>query len=165
MRDPGLGGDDDALARDTLDRLADDRLGAVDRGGVEEIDAQVQGLTDKGDGFGRALAGAEPEPAEAAAAETGDTDLETGPAEVHVIHDPSRLIGDIRRAGAATNGERPPRPRPDCRRGARAGRGQPPAKAGRAMRRGWYADALYRRFRRGRHRPRARGGQSDRPHR
>src|SRR6202022_528337 len=123
------------------------------------------GLTDRGDALGRALPGAEPEPAEAAAAETGDTDLKTGPAEVHVIHDPSRLIGDIRRAGAATNGERPTRPRPDGRRGSRAGRGPPRAKAGRAMRRGWDADALDRRCRRGRHRPRARGARSDRPHR
>src|SRR5207245_10622784 len=77
MRDPGLGGDDDALTRNAFDRLADDRLGAVHRGGVEEIDAQVQGLADEGDGFGRALAGAKAEPAEPAAAKTGDADGET----------------------------------------------------------------------------------------
>ena len=79
-RDPGFGGDHDILARDMLDRLADHRFGAVGRGGVEEIDSHVQGLTHEGDGLGRALAGAEPEPAEPATAETGDADPEPGPA-------------------------------------------------------------------------------------
>src|SRR5258708_4110332 len=101
MRDPGLGGDDDALTRNAFDRLADDRLGAVHRGGVEEIDAQVQGLADEGDGFGRALAGAKAEPAEPAAAKTGDADGEPSPAEWHVFHDFSRYTRDIRGAEAS----------------------------------------------------------------
>src|SRR5437660_5886660 len=101
MRDPGLGGHDDALTRNAFDRLADDRLGAVHRGGVEEIDAQVQSLADEGDGFGFALAGAEAEPAEPAAAKTGDADGQPGSAECHVFHDFSRYIRDLNGGRAA----------------------------------------------------------------
>src|SRR5438445_9510117 len=42
---------------------------------------------------------------------------------------------------AAPDGARPTRPPPDGRRGSRAGCGLPRAKAGRAARRGWSADA------------------------
>src|ERR1700738_114417 len=101
MWDPGLGGEDDALTRNAFDRLADDRLGAVHRGGVEEIDAQVQGLADEGDGFGVALAGAQAEPAEPTAGETGDTDGEPSPAECHVFHHVSRYARDIKGGRAA----------------------------------------------------------------
>ena len=87
-RNPGLGGDQDIIARDMLDRLADDLFGAIGRGGVEQIDAHVQRLADEGDGLGRALAGAEPEPAEPATAETGDADPELGAAECDIFHDP-----------------------------------------------------------------------------
>src|SRR5262249_31722681 len=74
-------------ARHAFDRLADDVLGVVGRGGVEEIDAHVQGLADKYHGFGPVLPGAEPQPAEAAAAEAGDGDLEPGSAERRIFHD------------------------------------------------------------------------------
>jgi len=70
VRDPRLGGDDDTVARDALDRLTDDRLTddrlrALSRGGVEEIDAHVRCLTDEDDGFRLAFAGAEPQPSPA----------------------------------------------------------------------------------------------------
>src|SRR5262249_19742833 len=85
-RDPGLGGDHDTVARDALDCLADDALGTVNRGGVEEIDPEIQRLADQGDGFCFALAGPEAEPAEAAAAEPGNADPEPGAAERDVFH-------------------------------------------------------------------------------
>jgi hypothetical protein len=58
------------------DRLTEDAFGAVYRGGVEEVDPQIQRLADEGDGFRFALAEAElVEPAEA---ELGDADPEPG---------------------------------------------------------------------------------------
>ncbi len=75
------------LSRGTLlIELADNFFGAVDRGRVEQIDPQVQGLADQSDGFGLALAGSEAEAAEAAAAEAGDADPKPGSAERHVFH-------------------------------------------------------------------------------
>ena len=41
---PGLGGDHDLVARHSLQRLAQDLFGAVDGGGVEQIDPEVEGL-------------------------------------------------------------------------------------------------------------------------
>src|SRR5271165_212667 len=81
-----LGGDHDLVAWDGLQRLAEQRFGAVSGGRVEQIDPEVEGLTDQPDGLGLAPAGAETEPAEPATAETRDTDPEPGPAECHIFH-------------------------------------------------------------------------------
>jgi hypothetical protein len=85
-RDPRFGGDHHPVARNAPDRLADHGLGAVDRGGVEQIDPQVERFANESDRLGLALAGPEAEPAEAAAAEAGDADLEAGAPERDIFH-------------------------------------------------------------------------------
>jgi hypothetical protein len=93
QRDPRLGRDHDTVARNGLDRLANDAFRAVDRGGVEQIDPEIERLAHERHGFRLALAGPEPEPAEAAAAQPGDADHEPGAAEPNVLHsiEPFRL--------------------------------------------------------------------------
>jgi hypothetical protein len=81
-----LGGDDDLLARNRLERLAEYGLGAVGGGGVEEIDAEIERLMDQRYRLGLAPAAAEAEPTEAPAAEPGDTRPQTGPSEHDVFH-------------------------------------------------------------------------------
>jgi hypothetical protein len=85
-REPGLGGDHDTVAGHAFDRLTDNAFGAVNGGGVEQIDPEIERVADEGDGFRFALAGAETEPAEPAAAEPGDADPEPGAAERDVFH-------------------------------------------------------------------------------
>src|SRR5262249_46010990 len=82
---PRLGGAPDTVAGHAFDRLAADRLGAVGRGGVEKVDPETRRLADERNSLGLALAGAEAEPAEAAAAEPGNTDLEAGSAKRDVF--------------------------------------------------------------------------------
>jgi hypothetical protein len=81
-----LGGDDDRVARDRLQRLADHRFGSVDRRGVEQVDAEIDRLMDQPGGLVLGLAVRETEPAEAAAAEPRDADLDAGLAERGVLH-------------------------------------------------------------------------------
>ncbi len=85
-RDPRLGGDHHLIARHRLQGFAKDRFGAVDGSGVEEIDPEVERLMYEPHRLGLVFAGAQPEPAEPAAAEPGDADFETGPAEYRVFH-------------------------------------------------------------------------------
>ena len=83
-----LGGDHDLVARDGLQRLPDHALGAVARRGVDEVDAEPDGLVDQPRGFVLGLAGLQAEPGEAAGAEAGDADAQAGVAEGGVLHGP-----------------------------------------------------------------------------
>src|SRR5215469_7911088 len=85
-RDPRFGRDYDIVALDALDRPADYAFGAIDSGGVEQIDPEIERLPHQSHRLGLTLAGPEPEPAEAAAAEPGDADPEPGTAERDVFH-------------------------------------------------------------------------------
>ena len=84
--DGGLGGDHHAIARHGLDRLADHALGVIGRGGVEQVHALIERGMDDGDGTGLGAAGVQPQPAEPAAAQAGDADLEFRPAQRRVFH-------------------------------------------------------------------------------
>ena len=84
--DLGLGRDDHVIARAALDGLADDLLGAVRLGRVDEVDAEVERLPHKGDGLRGGEAGALADAAVAAAAEPGDADFQAGAAEGCVLH-------------------------------------------------------------------------------
>ena len=81
-----LGGDHHPIARHALDRLADHALGVIGRGGVEQVHAVVESRMDDRDGAGLGAAGVQPQPAETAAAEAGDADLEFRPAQRGVFH-------------------------------------------------------------------------------
>ena len=48
-RDPRLGGRSPPVARHRSRRLAEDRFGPVDGGGIEQIDAEIERLVDEGD--------------------------------------------------------------------------------------------------------------------
>src|SRR5689334_19839999 len=76
------------VARSALDRLADNVLGRVGVGGVEEVDAKVEGLAHQCDGLRLGEAGAEPNAAVAATAEPCHADLEARPAEGGIVHVP-----------------------------------------------------------------------------
>jgi hypothetical protein len=62
------------------------RFGAAGGGGIEQVDAEIEGGMDDADCMVFVLAGAEPQPAETAAAEPGNADLEPGAPERGVIH-------------------------------------------------------------------------------
>src|SRR5262249_10131791 len=78
--------DDDPVARRAGERLAEYRLGAGGPPPVEQVDAEIERGADNLDRMRLVFAGAEPQAAEAAAAETGDADLEAGAAKCRVIH-------------------------------------------------------------------------------
>src|SRR5438067_7446652 len=107
-----LGADDDLVARRAGERLAEHRLGAVSGRGVEQIDPEIERGADDRDRVGLALAGAEPQAAEAAAAETGDADLEAGAAECGVFHAPflAAFVPEISAAAAGMAAEGPAAP-------------------------------------------------------
>ena len=65
---------------------ADDLLGAIGLGGVEEIDAEIDGRPHDRHAVVEARAAAEAEPAVAAAPEPGDADREAGLSERPVFH-------------------------------------------------------------------------------
>src|SRR4051794_25081033 len=70
------------LSRGTdLITVANDRLGAVDGGGVDEVDAKVERERNQRHRLRYGLAGAEPQTAEAARAQSGDAHPEPRPAE------------------------------------------------------------------------------------
>ena len=81
-----LGGDHDLVARDGFQRAPDHALGAVALRGVDEVDAEADGLVDQPRRFVLGLAGFQAEPGKAAGAEAGDADLEAGLAEGGVLH-------------------------------------------------------------------------------
>ena len=97
--DGGLGGDHHAIARHGLDCLADHALGVIGRGGVEQVDALVERGMDDRDGAGLGAAGVQTQPAETAAAETGDADPEFRPAQRGVFHAPTCSLKGSRLAG------------------------------------------------------------------
>ena len=76
----GFGADDDAVPRHGLQGGADDILGVVDGGGVDQGDALVKGLADDANGVFGGLTRAEAKAAETAAAQTGDADFKAGAA-------------------------------------------------------------------------------------
>src|SRR5262249_30977550 len=84
--DVAFGGDHHAVARAALDGLADDALGLVGDGCVEEIDTEVERLSHEGNGLRLGEAGAEPDAAVAAAAEAGHADLEPRLAKRGKLH-------------------------------------------------------------------------------
>src|SRR6185437_3279926 len=77
----GLGRDHQLVPVIGPDRGADDLLGAVGLGGVEEIYAEIDGRADHRHALIDAGAAAATEPAVAAAAEAGDADPEAGVSE------------------------------------------------------------------------------------
>ena len=81
-----LGSDHHLIAPNRLQRFAEHRFGAIGGGRVEQVDAEVERLTDQGDRLGLALAPSKPEPAEPAAAEPGDTHPQPGSAKRYVFH-------------------------------------------------------------------------------
>ena len=81
-----LGGDDDAVARAALDGLADDALGLVGVGRIEEVDAEIERLAHQRHRLHLAQAGAEADAAVAAAAQARDADLQARLAERGVLH-------------------------------------------------------------------------------
>ena len=88
--EPALGRDDDLVAP-ALDGLADDNLAAakaVGGRGVDEIDAEVDGLLDGADGFGVVgVLSPELPAAEHPGAQADDGSRNTGIAERFVVHD------------------------------------------------------------------------------
>ena len=76
-------------------------LGAIDRGRVDQVDPEVERLTDDPDRVIRRLTGAEAEPAEPAAAQSGDTDPQAGAAKCGVLHAraPDMVRSNSSRAG------------------------------------------------------------------
>ena len=80
-----LGGEHDLVAA-VLDRPADELLvgeRAVHVGGVEEVDAEVEGAVDRGDRLGVVAAGVEVGHAHAAESEGGDGELRAERAALH----------------------------------------------------------------------------------
>src|SRR6185437_1811019 len=84
--DRRLGGDHHTIAWHRLDRLADNVLGAIGRCGVEQVNAVIEGRMDDGDCTGLGATGGQSEPAEPAAAEARDTDLDFCPAQRGIFH-------------------------------------------------------------------------------
>ena len=82
----GLGRDHQLVAVVGPDGGADDLLGAIGLGGVEEIDAEIDGRAHDRHAVVDAGAAAEAQAAVAAAAEAGDADREAGFSEWLVVH-------------------------------------------------------------------------------
>ena len=81
-----LGRDDDGLALVRLEGCAEDALSPIRLGRVEEGDAEIDCLAYQPYALRLARPRAEPKPAVAAAAETGDGDFQAGVAEAGVVH-------------------------------------------------------------------------------
>jgi len=81
-----LGRDDQAVATAGPRGGADDLLGAVRFGRVEEVDAEIDRRTDHRDAVVEAGAAPKAQPAVAAAAEPGDADRQSGLPERPVFH-------------------------------------------------------------------------------
>ena len=81
-----LGADDHAIAVNARQRLAGDILGAIDSGGVDQVYAEIECLTNNADGIGLGLAGAQAQAAEAAAAKARDADFKACAAKRGVLH-------------------------------------------------------------------------------
>ena len=93
-RDLALGADHDLVARQILERQAHGRLGPIGHGGVEEGHAAIEGGPHERGGLAIGPPLAEADPAAAAAAEAGDTDLEPGVAELCVVHRPTSRLDE-----------------------------------------------------------------------
>ena len=70
----------------TLQRAADDLLGAVDLRGVDEVDAEVEGAVHDRDRLGLGRAVRLTEPAVTTAAQPGDRHLEAGAPQRDLLH-------------------------------------------------------------------------------
>ena len=81
-----FGGDDKAVARAVFDRGADDGFSTVVLRSVDEVDAEVERTLDDAGGVLFAVTFCESEFAAAAAAEAGNTDIQTGSTEGGVFH-------------------------------------------------------------------------------
>ncbi len=84
--DAFLGAEDESVSWAALDGAADGVFGAVGLGGVDEVDAEVEGEADEFGGVGFVASGAEAETRWSAAAESGDRDVEGGAAERGAAH-------------------------------------------------------------------------------
>lgn len=76
----------DLVARHRFERMADHALGAVGRRRVDEIEAELDRLEHQPRRLVLAQAGFQPHPREAAGAEPGDADSQSGAAEGGVVH-------------------------------------------------------------------------------
>ena len=74
------------VARHRFQRAADHALGTIGRRGIDEVDAKLDRLEHQPRRLVLAQAGLEPHPREAAGAEPGDADAQTGAAEGGVVH-------------------------------------------------------------------------------
>ena len=73
-------------SRRPRDPLAHRLLGAIGAGGVDEADAEVEGVANNAGGVMRIRAPGHAQAAVSAAAEAGDTDLSVGAAETDGLH-------------------------------------------------------------------------------
>src|SRR5580704_7649930 len=81
-----LGRNDDRLARNKLQRLADNHFGAVDWSSIDEIDAHIEGFAHQEHGFVLGLASRQSKAAEAATTETRNANLQIGFSQSGVFH-------------------------------------------------------------------------------
>src|SRR5690606_15907576 len=80
------------VARNGFQRPADHALGAVGRGGVDDIDAEIDGLQDQPRGLVLRFAGIQAELAEPPAPQPRDADAKAGAAKSGVVHDGLSMI-------------------------------------------------------------------------
>src|SRR5262249_32525051 len=81
-----LGGDHDAVALPPLDRLTNHLLGAIGCGGVEEVDAKIEGLAHQCHRLRLAEAGAEPDAAVSPTAEPRNADPKARLPKRGIVH-------------------------------------------------------------------------------
>ena len=96
-----LGGDDHLVARHVRNGLADDGLGPIGGGGIEQVDAEIKRRAHDANGIRLAAAGAETEPAEPTASEARDADTQAGAPEDHGVHAGQPGRARTRRPGRA----------------------------------------------------------------
>src|SRR6202047_2104031 len=86
-----LGADHDPFTPHRFNCFPEHLLGAVCRGGIEQIDPELDGLPNDRDRVGLALALRQSKLAEPAATESGDADLQSGIAQ-HCVFHPSPVV-------------------------------------------------------------------------
>ena len=84
--DQGFGGDHDAVTRHGFDGLANQSLGAVRRGRIQEVHPHIQRLTHQHDGFRLCLPSPQPQTAVPPAAEAGHTDAQPRFPKCDILH-------------------------------------------------------------------------------
>src|SRR5581483_1380919 len=103
--DGRFGGEDDGLAPDSLERLADHAFCAVGRRGIDEVDAKLDGVAHEPRRLLLIQAGFQPHAGKAAGAEPGDADAQAGFAESGVLHCVLYAACSIRSTWIASNGK------------------------------------------------------------